>query len=135
MTIQELEKDEICLKSQYSAYISFLSNDATILLGTHRDVVKMQAREENGKVSDVIYLPLTNWTDLVQFSFLMKSDNNDRKLMAERFAKFLTEESNQEEIEKIGMFPVVAVKNTSYKGVMRDIILENFSDCELEKVI
>lgn len=132
--IQESEKDELCLSSQYSAYTSFLSNDATILLGTHRDIIRMQAREEKGKVNDVVYLPLINWTDLVQFSFLLKNDNKDRKQMAEKFALFLTESKNQEEIEKIGMFPVVKLNNVSYKGVMRDIILENFSDCEIESI-
>ena len=133
--IQESENDELCFKSQYSAYTSFLSNDATVLLGTHRDVIRMQTREENGKVNDVVYLPLVNWTDLVQFSFLLKNDNKEKKQMAEKFALFLTESKNQEEIEKIGMFPVVELENTSYNGVMRDIILENFSNCELKRVI
>ena len=133
--IEETENKELNLKSQYSAYTSFLSNDATILLGTHRDVFKMQAREESGKIQDVVYLPLTNWTDLVQFSFLCKGDNNERNEMAEKFAIFLTETRNQEKLEDIGMFPVTKVENTSLKGVMRDIILENFSDYELEKVI
>lgn len=133
--IQESEKDEISLKSQYSAYTSFLSNEATILLGTHRDVFKMQTREENGKVSDVVCLPLTNWTDLIQFSFLLKNDNKDRKQMAESFALFLTESKNQQQLEMIGMFPVVKVENAMYKGVMRDITPEKFSNCKLEKVI
>ncbi len=133
--IQENENEELNLKSQYSAYTSFLSNDATILLGTHRDVFKMQAREENGKVSDVVCLPLADWTDLVQFSFLIKNDNKERSEMAEKFALFLTEIQNQKQLEKIGLFSVTGAKNESFKGVMCDITLENISDCELKKVI
>lgn len=130
----ESENDEIILKSQNSAYTSFLSNNATILLGTHRDVFKMLSREENGKASDVVYLPLTNWTDLVQFSFICKIENTERREMAEKFAIFLTEIEAQESLEKIGMFPVIEVKNTQHKGIMRDIILENFSNYELKNV-
>ena len=133
--IQENESNELRLKSQYSAYTSFLSNDATILLGTHRDVFKMQAREESGKVSDVAYLPLTNWTDLVQFSFLLKNEDKKRSEMAERFALFLTETKNQEELEKIGLFSVTKIEKGFYKGVMRDITPEKISVCELKKVI
>ena len=131
--IEENETEELKLKSQYSAYSSFLSNNATILLGTHRDVYRMMNREEKGNVSDVSYLPLLEWTDLVQFSFLCKSDDS-RKLMAEKFAKLLTIKENQEMLDDIGMFPVCGVNNLDLKGVMSDIPLDKFSDCELKKV-
>lgn len=129
-----IEENELKLKSQYSAYSSFLANKATILLGTHRDIIRMMQREEKGKVSDVIYLPLTNWTDLVQFSFICKSDDSLRKSYAEKFAIFLTNRENQSQIESIGLFPVLKQNETLYKGAMRDIILENFSDLELKKL-
>ena len=132
--IEEDLNNEIKLKSQYSAYISFLSNDATILLGTQRDICRMSGRVEKGKMSDVVYLPLMNWTDLVQYSFVCKSDNEQRKRTAEKFACFLTEEVNQKKLEDIGLFPVIEVKDTLLKGVMRDIILENIGDCEVEKI-
>lgn len=133
--IEERINEELNLKSQYSAYTSFLSDNATILLGTHRDVFRMMNREEKGKVSDVVYLPLLNWSDLVQFSFLCKNDDNQRKLIAEKFAKFLVDLSNQKMLEEIGMFPVVTVENLKLKGVMCDIICENFSNIEVDRVI
>lgn len=125
---------ELIFKSQYSAYSAFLSNGATILLGTHRDICRMTNRELKGKVSDVLYQPLLSWTDLVQFAFLCKNGDNLRKKYAENFALFLTEGSNQKQVEKIGMFPVVAVNESQYKGIMLDIILENFSDCEVKSL-
>ncbi len=132
--INESAQDELNFRSNYSAYTSFLSNDATILLGTHRDVFRVQNREEQGKIGDVIYLPLDNWTDLVQFSFLSKKGDSKRNIAAENFANYLTEPINQESIENIGMFPVTKVDDTNFNGVMRDIILENFSDYELKKL-
>ena len=131
----EIEKQsELVFNSQYSAYSSFLSDNATILLGTHRDIIRMQNRAEKGKVIDVIVKPLLKWTDLVQFAFLCKSEDSIRKKYAEKFALYLLEEKNQRNVEMIGMFPVLNIKETSYKGVMLDIIHENFSVCELKRV-
>lgn len=128
------KQSELVFNSQYSAYSSFLSDNATILLGTHRDIVRMQTREEKGKVSDVIIQPLLNWTDLVQFAFLCKSQDLTRKKYAEKFALYLLDEKNQKNVEMIGMFPILEIKETTYKGIMLDIIHENFSDCELKMV-
>lgn len=132
--IQENEENALVLKTGYSAYSSFLVNEATILLGTQRDVCRMAAREEKGKISDVLYLPLTNWTDLVQFAFVTKKGDELQNLYAEKFVKELVSSENQTAIEKIGMFPVVTVNETTYKGIMRDIILENFGVLELKSV-
>ena len=120
--ISQNEKEELELKSQYSAYTSFLSNDATILLGTHRDTIRMSGREEKGKVCDVVYLPLLEWTDLVQFSFLCKSADLKRRNIAEDFANFLTLKENQKELEEVGMLPVLGVENFENNSVMCDII-------------
>lgn len=132
--ISQNENEELVLKSQYSAYTSFLSNDATILLGTHRDMFRMSAREEKGNVCDVVYLPLLEWTDLVQFSFICKNDNLKRKIIAEEFARFLTLKENQEELDEMGMFPVCKVENFEKSGVMSHITLEIFGDLELKRV-
>ena len=132
--ISQKEKEELAVKSQYSAYTSFLSNDSTILLGTHRDIFRMMGREEKGNVCDVVYLPLLNWTDLVQFSFLCDNGDLKRKKVAENFANFLTFKENQRELEEVGMFPVLRVENFENKCIMCDIILENISDFELKRV-
>ncbi len=132
--ISQNENSELALKSQYSAYVSFLSNDATILLGTHRDMFRMMSREEKGTISDVVYLPLLEWTDLVQFSFLCNSEDLARKKVAESFAKFLTLKENQQELGEIGMFPVLGVENYDKSGVMSHITLDKFSDLRLKTV-
>ncbi len=129
---ENLSQSELVMKSQYSAYSAFLANDATILLGTQRDVWRMMAREDSGKVSNVIYLPLSNWTDLVQYVFILKTSEGNRRNCAEKFAASIVSEDNQKEIEKIGMFPVRDVDGALYDGVMRDIIPENFGNLGLK---
>ena len=133
--IDENEENQIRLKSQYSAYSAFLANDASILLGTHRDVFKMIKREESGSVSDVVYLPLTNWTDLVQYSLLCENKDEKRRKVAEEFAVFLTEKENQMKLEDIGMFSVCDAEMLNLKGVMRDITPEIISGFELNGII
>ena len=121
-------------KSQYSAYSLFLANSATILLGTQRDICRMENRVSQGKVSDVIFLPLLEWTDLVQFMFVCKSENKLAKSYAEKFACFLTESKMQKSLQKIGLFPICSEKELSYSGVMLDILLENFSICKVKSI-
>lgn len=131
--INETE-NELIYKSGYAAYSSFLSNNATILLGTQRDICRMVKREANGKVSDILIQKLMNWTDLVQFAFITSFGDSIRQEYGEKFAKFLTENENQKAIENIGMFPIISVSETNFKGVMRDIILENFSNIEVKSI-
>lgn len=130
--MDESTQNELVVQSQYSAYCSFLANDATILLGTQRDVFRMENRVKNSKVQDVIYLPLTNWSDLIQFAFVCKTGDELKEKYAEKFADYLASKDNQSKIETIGLFPTYKVENSSYNGVMLDIILENFSDLELK---
>lgn len=133
--LNESKENELNLKTGYSAYCSFLSNESTILLGTHRDVWRMMAREEKGNVNDVIYLPLINWTDLVQFAFITKKGGETQNVYAEKFALSLTSSENQKQLESIGMFSILSGLDMQYKGVMCDIIPDNFSDLELNPVI
>ena len=128
--VENSSQSELVFKSQYSAYSSFLASGATILLGTQRDVWRMQTREESGKAADVVYLPLDSWTDLVQYIFILKNSNGKRKEYAEKFACSLVSDDNQKMIESIGMFPVNLKSEVIYDGVMCDITLENIGNLE-----
>lgn len=121
-------------QSQYSAYCRFLTNDATILLGTQRDIARFENKVSQGKVSDVIYQPLMKYTDLVQFMMISNSSDEIRKKYAEEFVLFLLEDAQQQALENIGMFAVKHLKTTGYCGVMKDIVLENNGDCKLFNV-
>ncbi len=122
-------------QSQYFAYNNFIADKSTILLGTQRDIARMENRVSNGKVSDVIYEPIFAFTDLVQFMFLANSDNNLRKEYAEKFAKFLTSDSQQKQISSIGMFAVSKLQEDIYNlGVMRNITSHNIEDYTLKNI-
>ena len=123
--------DKAASQSQYSAYCRFLTNDATILLGTQRDIIRMENRVKQGKVSDVIYEPIVSYTDLVQFVFLAKNSDELRKRYAEQFALYLVSDESQSCLEGIGMFAVKHLSDVNFSGVMKDIVLDKISDCKL----
>ena len=126
---------EIKLQSQYSAYTSFLANNASILLGTHRDMLRLKAREESGKISELVYTPLVNWTDLVQFAFLTQRGSDIRKQYAEKFAFYLVDEKNQTKLDEVGLFSVLGISDDFKSGIMRDIIPNNISDLRPKSII
>lgn len=118
-------------QTQYSAYSKFIANKSTILLGTQRDVLRIENRKRQGKVEEVIVEPLTKYTDLVQFLFLSKSDDLQRKKYAEKFAGFMLEEESQQVVQNSKMFAVKQLSNVCDEGVMSNITHENIGICKV----
>ncbi len=111
--------------TSYEAYCSFLAGESTILLGTARDVLRMENRVKNGKISDVIYQPLTEFSDMVQFALVANTGDSLKAKYAESFAKFLTSTKCQEKLASFGMFAVKTIDENLYSNsVLRDIALE-----------
>lgn len=121
-------------QSQYSAYSKFVTNKATILLGTQRDVLRVENKQKQGKVEDVIVEPLTRYTDLVQFLFLSKSDDFLRKKHAEMFARFMLEDESQRTVQKSKMFAVKHLLIEGEVGIMSNITPEIIGNCEVLSV-
>lgn len=129
-----LDKD-ILEQTSYSAYCKFIANETTILLGTQRDVARMENRVKLQKASDVIYQPLSKFTDLVQFMLLAKNENELVREYAEKFAKFLTETNQQQRLCDIGMFSVASLEKKLYEtGVMSNITSEINGICEVPNI-
>lgn len=121
--------------SSYSAYCRFVASESVMLLGTQRDVFRMKNREVNGKVSDVIYQPLTKYTDLVQFMFMAKGESDVKNFYKQEFAKFLTSDYMQKKVVEVGLFSVKNIENVAIKqGIMQDIIPENIASCKVNNV-
>ncbi len=121
---ESLDK-EVLNQTSYDAYCKFIADGSTILLGTQRDVARMENRVALQKVQDVIYEPVKSYTDLVQFMFVSKIEDSVKREYAEGFAKFLTETSSQQKLAGIGMFPVSVLPENPYKtGVMSFIASE-----------
>ena len=124
----EIVPESAASQSQYSAYATFLAGGSTILLGTQRDIARMENRVKNGKASDIIYEPLYSKCDLVQFCLLGKTENTLRQTYAESFAKQLVLEKNQLQIKNIGMIPVLSGLNPYENGIMKDIVAQICED-------
>ncbi len=93
-------------QSSYSAYCRFVAGETSILLGTQRDYLRMKNRESLGKISDAVYAPLTNYTDLVQFLLVAKSDNELKNEYKQKFVSFIVGDESQKIIANSGVFSV-----------------------------
>lgn len=123
--------DELKGCSQYTAYSNFVAEKSVVLLGSQRDLIKMKNREKNGKSERVYFQAITGFSDLVQFSFLAKN-NNDLKLeYAESFAKLLSSREFQEKLNGFGLLSVCgneenfSIGNETVKVDLEKIKLNN----------
>lgn len=117
-----------CGQTGFLAYSSFVAGESVALLGTQRDVVRMQNRIKNQKVSDVIFEPMFGFNDLIQF-MLLTSKGEQKSGAVQKFVKFLAEKDSQKYISKTSLFPVIKMENDEYENsVMIDIIPEINSD-------
>ena len=121
-------------QSQYTAYSKFIAGESVVLLGTQRDIARMENRLKNGKVSKVYYDYINTFTDLIQFSFLAKNDDLIKLEYCEKFAKFLTLNKNQKKISEIGMMPVTGQVDVYNSGIMLDITLNLLGFTGLKRV-
>lgn len=88
-------------KSTYEAYTDFVANKSAVLLGTLRDVHRVQNRVSLGNMQDCVYIPLGKFTDLVQYMGVLNEEN---KAMSESFIEFLTSATIQKNLVNIGLF-------------------------------
>lgn len=112
-------------QTSYQAYCSFIENKSSYLLGTGRDLYRMQNRLNAGKLQDFIYEPFNEYTDLVQFISVIKSEKNIEKV-CRQFIEYLVSEKVQETLTSIGM--ISPLKNVDiYQNTFLDK-LENTID-------
>lgn len=134
-SVSETAIDPIQIKeSPYSAYAKFIIGETSVLLGTNRDVFRIDARASQGKISDVILERVSSFTDLVQFFGMTKNQDATKKQYTELFAKFVIQES-KDMFLKNGLFSVVSgAKTDSKPSIMKDITLDNFESYTLNNV-
>ncbi len=104
--IQTANASEICMSvDDYNAYVDFISlNKATILLGTHRDLVKLKGKLERESIQDLLIEPVSTYNDLVQFIGVVKEQNEQVDKYATKFIEYLMSESSQKFLAGSGMF-------------------------------
>lgn len=111
--------------SSFDSYDKFIKNKYNLLLGTQRDYYRCKNREENMKMQ-CSYNFLSGYTDLIVYGSVFKS-NGDLEFISQKFLEFLTNETNQQKLSKINMFPVIS-KNifaeSGYKEYNENLLKE-----------
>ena len=120
--IEKVIDDEIYIADdEYNAYLDFLGlNKSTILLGTQRDLVRLENKIENGSLSDLIMEPVARYNDLIQYVGLVNSEKEENLLYAKEFIEFLICESSQRLLKDSGLFSVVVkdlYDNATFKNL------------------
>lgn len=96
-------------QSPYQAYVGFVSGDSSVLLGTQRDIIRLQGRVLAGKQQDLLCQPLGAYTDLVQYIGLCTDQDAKYKVCCE-FVKFLLSDDIQKSLLDAGMLSPTGLK-------------------------
>ena len=98
-TLLDREKDfSIKIKSQYNAYLDFVSGESEYLLGTQRDIVRLTNRAFSYYAE-----PLSTFNDLFQYVSVIQT-NNEKIDESLRFVEYLLSKKVQERLNEIEMF-------------------------------
>ena len=90
----------------YQAYQAFCDGKFALLLGTQRDLSRVELKQSQGKMQNVVMQCFGGYTDLVQY--VAYSNNNEQKAeISQMFMQFLTSEKSQQKLTSIQMFSPV----------------------------
>lgn len=98
LMLKNLSIDEVEVLSPMNAYVKFVSGKSKYLLGTQRDINRLESRN-----MDVLTEPLTEFNDLFQYISICATDELKR-YYAEKFINYLISENVQNQLKEIGMF-------------------------------
>ena len=106
LPILSLVMDGVCSKnakilSPQKAYSEFLNDKNGVLLGTQRDIVRLNQR---GYV--FYYKPLSSYNDLYQYFYVLSNDVS-KGFYAEKFIDFVMGEIYQDKLSKLQMLSIV----------------------------
>ncbi len=94
------------IKSREDAFQAFLNSKNATLIGTHRDVYRLQNRNV-----DCVYTPLGEFCDLYQYALITSKDN---EYYSRAFIEYLLLDETQDKLTNLSMFSTVK------KGLYRD---------------
>ncbi len=100
--------------TQYEAYREFYSRRAPVLLGTQRDLMRLENASLSGAVPPYSVSPVGGYTDLITaIGICSATDYADE---ADGFARYLLTDGVQSKLTGIGMLSVTGLKLYSDKG-------------------
>ncbi len=92
-------------QSQFGAYENFvLGKSFVTLLGTQRDLFRLENKLSQGKISELCIEPIETFTDLVQFAGISKNVEGKLHEICVEFLEYLQSDNVQQTLSKIGMF-------------------------------
>ena len=92
-------------KSQYTAYEQFVNNKTAVtLLGTQRDLYRLSKRVEMGKMEQLLFAPLSTYTDLVTYIGVNKDTKHLNSCLS--YIQYLLSDTVQQTVGDISMFSV-----------------------------
>lgn len=93
--------------TQYQAYERFVSNTAAVtLLGTQRDLYRLNQREQNGKIESLGFYPLAGYTDLVQFVGI-NVNSGEKFESCQAYLQYLISNEVQQSLVSLSVFSVL----------------------------
>ena len=90
--------------STFEAYSNFNNGKAKILIGTLRDVFRMQNKLDLGVIDKLTIEPLSSFTDMVCYLSIGKNISEDKLSVAESFLKFVLSDKIQTSLSLVGQF-------------------------------
>lgn len=87
----------------FEMYTEFLNHSFSILLGSHRDAVRLESRIQAGKIDDICVDALQGVQALVQYISIVQG-NAQVEDVCQLFIQFLTSTSVQTKLQGLGMF-------------------------------
>ncbi len=118
LCLEDLKASNLIIKSPKEAYSTFLDGNDCQFIGTQRDVVRLQNRNE-----EFLATPLTSYSDLYQYVAVTSTDQVKRQY-AKSFIDYLLSKDIQKTLTDVKMLSV------NIDGIYSD----NESYAELEKV-
>ncbi len=113
-------------ESQYEAYKDFVYDNSVTLLGTGRDVYRVNNLNKTGRASAIIS-PVDSYTDLVQFFGIVNSDE-----ITNKFLSYTLSDQQQMSLNKYSLF---SSKNYKiYTDELYSKMEDAISICEVKNV-
>ena len=97
LALENVTATEVMVKQPLDAYVDFVTYNDLVLLGTQRDVIRLENRGV-----EVMVKPLTSYNDLYQYVGITCSDKTKLDISKE-FVNYLLSASVQKSLDKIGM--------------------------------
>ena len=120
-------------QSFYDAYVGFVNGKSTFLLGTQRDVARLENKKSQGVIQDFYGEALLS-TDLVQYIAAVKTENSTKEKLSKKFCAFMLSNIVQQKLLDFGFLPSCKLKNVECESKILLKTYENISKMSISAI-